>query len=465
MTSIELKKLLLETELLEDNKYLDDYCELCLNNLMTKKQAYKTNSHHVIPVAFYRIKYNKSDRKQAEDIANKDEKNFRVNLLFRDHLLAHYYLAMSATTNRAIASMTSAIEFLSGHTKLALHDLNLSEDELTAYQVRYEKALREKITVVAHKNTGKKRSEETRKKQSIALRGKSKSLESRQRMSEAKKGTKLSTATKIKISNANKGKKQPWAGRKQSQEEIEKRRQKLIGHTTSEETRKKISEANKGRKISDECRQKIRESHLGKSSWNKGLKANNAGKVQVSNLQLNTSKYINKECLEEYLLNGWVKGNFKLHQLKKGKSSNTEKKILCIETDEVFNSLKEASSNRGCSCLNRSVKDINVTTNKCHWVYLKTLDNWLKIDLKVVGFQEGTNKYAGTLGALVCEYKYSTVDVGSGFSDALRDEIWANKDAWLGKIITVKYFEETYNSATGLPSLRFPVFIRVREDA
>ena len=209
MTSIELKKLLLETELLEDNKYLDDYCELCLNNLMTKKQAYKTNSHHVIPVAFYRIKYNKSNRKQAEDIANKDEKNFRVNLLFRDHLLAHYYLAMSATTNRAIASMTSAIEFLSGHTKLALHDLNLSEDELTAYQVRYEKALREKITVVAHKNTGKKRSEETRKKQSIALRGKSKSLESRQRMSEAKKGTKLSTATKIKISNANKGKKQP----------------------------------------------------------------------------------------------------------------------------------------------------------------------------------------------------------------------------------------------------------------
>ena len=86
-------------------------------------------------------------------------------------------------------------------------------------------------------------------------------------------------------------------------------------------------------------------------------------------------------------------------------------------------------------------------------------------EVKVVGFQEGTNKYAGTLGALVCEYKYSTVDVGSGFSDALRDEIWANKDAWLGKIITVKYFEETYNSATGLPSLRFPVFIRVREDA
>ena len=101
----------------------------------------------------------------------------------------------------------------------------------------------------------------------------------------------------------------------------------------------------------------------------------------------------------------------------------------------------------------------------------KRTNNLLKVkkfqdtEVKIIGFQEGTNKYTGTLGALVCEYKYSTVDVGSGFSDALRDEIWANKEAWLGKIITVKYFEETYSSATGLPSLRFPVFIRVREDA
>ena len=113
-----------------------------------------------------------------------------------------------------------------------------------------------------------------------------------------------------------------------------------------------------------------------------------------------------------------------------------------------------------------------VMINVCDAAYeFKRTNQLLKVkkfqdtEVKVIGFQEGTNKYAGTLGALVCEYKCSTVDVGSGFSDALRDEIWANKDAWLGKIITVKYFEETYNSATGLPSLRFPVFIRVREDA
>ena len=34
---------------------------------------------------------------------------------------------------------------------------------------------------------------------------------------------------------------------------------------------------------------------------------------------------------------------------------------------------------------------------------------------------------------------------------------------YLNKFITVKYFEESYNSTTGIPSLRFPVFIRKRE--
>ena len=85
-------------------------------------------------------------------------------------------------------------------------------------------------------------------------------------------------------------------------------------------------------------------------------------------------------------------------------------------------------------------------------------------ELEIIGFEEGTNKLSGTLGALVCKYKDSTCKVGSGFTEELRNIIWANKDEWLGKIITVKYFEESYDSKTGKPSLRFPIFLRVRED-
>lgn len=85
-------------------------------------------------------------------------------------------------------------------------------------------------------------------------------------------------------------------------------------------------------------------------------------------------------------------------------------------------------------------------------------------ELKVIGFEEGTNKLQGTLGALICEYKNNTVKCGSGFSDELRQEIWANQEAYLGKQATVKYFSESYDSKTGLPSLRFPIFMRFRED-
>ena len=85
-------------------------------------------------------------------------------------------------------------------------------------------------------------------------------------------------------------------------------------------------------------------------------------------------------------------------------------------------------------------------------------------ELKVVGFEEGTNKLSGTLGAFVCEYGPNTVKVGSGLSDEDRAYFWAHQEEMLGKYITVKFFEKSVDSKTGLESLRFPIYMRVRED-
>lgn len=85
-------------------------------------------------------------------------------------------------------------------------------------------------------------------------------------------------------------------------------------------------------------------------------------------------------------------------------------------------------------------------------------------EVKVIGFEEGTNKLEGTLGALICEYKGSTVRVGSGFTDKDRDYIWGHKWEFENKYITVKYFEESHDSKTGLPSLRFPIYKGLRVD-
>lgn len=85
-------------------------------------------------------------------------------------------------------------------------------------------------------------------------------------------------------------------------------------------------------------------------------------------------------------------------------------------------------------------------------------------DLKIVGYEEGTNKYEGMLGAVIVDYKGNTVNVGSGFTDEQREEYWKIREELIGKIVEVKYKDITKDKKTGLESLQFPVFQRIRED-
>lgn len=85
-------------------------------------------------------------------------------------------------------------------------------------------------------------------------------------------------------------------------------------------------------------------------------------------------------------------------------------------------------------------------------------------DLQIIGFEEGTGRLTGTLGAVLVRYKDgNVVKVGSGFSDEMRAEIWADTSKFLNTICTVKYFEETTNKDGGI-SLRFPTFVAIRAD-
>lgn len=86
------------------------------------------------------------------------------------------------------------------------------------------------------------------------------------------------------------------------------------------------------------------------------------------------------------------------------------------------------------------------------------------IDLEIVGYEEGSGRLAGTLGAILVRYKDGNiVKVGSGFYDSLRDLIWAKRDVYLGAIVEIQYFEETTNADGGI-SLRFPIFKDFRPD-
>jgi hypothetical protein len=87
----------------------------------------------------------------------------------------------------------------------------------------------------------------------------------------------------------------------------------------------------------------------------------------------------------------------------------------------------------------------------------------LECDLKIVAVEEGTGKYAGMLGAVVCESSDGIikVNVGSGFNDEHRKTL-KEKDL-LGKIVAIKYNARIKNKA-GEESLFLPIFVELRED-
>ena len=92
----------------------------------------------------------------------------------------------------------------------------------------------------------------------------------------------------------------------------------------------------------------------------------------------------------------------------------------------------------------------------------------LECDLEILAVEEGTGKYAGRLGAVVCasrpeDGKRITVSVGSGFNDDHRTNLWDIRDSLIGKIVAVKYNMRIQNKQ-GEESLFLPIFVEVRDD-
>ena len=85
------------------------------------------------------------------------------------------------------------------------------------------------------------------------------------------------------------------------------------------------------------------------------------------------------------------------------------------------------------------------------------------VELLCVDVERGTNKYADTLGCIVCKMNGNIVRVGSGFTDEQRDAFWSDPKSIVGKQVTVKYKEITHDK-DGNESLQFPVFVGVRLD-
>lgn len=87
-----LKEKLLKLGVFIDNEYLDMYIKMVLDNAVTKRIKFETQKHHIIPKKYYKINNLEVDNSK-ENI---------VNLLYSDHILAHYLLCLCTDKNSCL---------------------------------------------------------------------------------------------------------------------------------------------------------------------------------------------------------------------------------------------------------------------------------------------------------------------------------------------------------------------------
>jgi hypothetical protein len=77
-----LREKLLNTSLFVDNTFFQSYVDLIEKNISNNRQKSKTQKHHIFPKCF----------SKKLNLAVDNSTNNLVNLLYKDHILAHYYL-------------------------------------------------------------------------------------------------------------------------------------------------------------------------------------------------------------------------------------------------------------------------------------------------------------------------------------------------------------------------------------
>ena len=201
--------------------------------------------HHFIPLSYY--KHTKSiniSRYQLSKIADSDSNNFTVNVLYKDHLLLHYYLWLCSKENWFAYANFNMLSFLT----VDLNDL-LDADILNSYQLNYETMMRYQV-------------DKYKDKRASGLKAYYNKLSE----DEKKQRYKLSL-----------GRRKPRSGYHMSDDQKLKCRNKLLGHP-----------------VSINCREKI----------SKYKKENN----QIAISKNNQIKYIKKQDLSLYLRQGWKEG-------------------------------------------------------------------------------------------------------------------------------------------------------------
>ena len=133
--------------------------------------------------------------------------------------------------------------------------------------------------------------------------------------------------------------------------------------TYTDEQRKRRAGKNHpmyGKRLTDERREHLRELNSGENHPQYGTHRSEETKRKISSRQ--KGKTITKECREK--ISKSLQGNIPVNR----------RKVLCIETGEIFDSISAAQKKIGVSCLWKALQDSSRTAGGFHWKYAKVGD-------------------------------------------------------------------------------------------
>ena len=134
--------------------------------------------------------------------------------------------------------------------------------------------------------------------------------------------------------------------------------------------------------------------------------------------------------------------------------------IICLSHEHLIEYFNQIVKEGGEGVMARSPNSKNVNRRSNDLLKIKS---FFDDEAHVIAYEEGTGKYVGKVGALICKLtrngKEIIFNVGTGLKDYDRE--YTNIPP-IGSVITFKHYGFDPNDPNGSP--RHPVFLRIRED-
>lgn len=302
-----IKQKILNTNLFENNIFLDKYCQLIVEQKHANlPKNNNTNVHHIIPKCYFKLM----------NLTTDETKDNKVRLNISNHILAHYYLCKCCKENTKLYFLLLCALSMLVNKKDNLNELLDNFDKINLLDIEFLMGEKNKNLSIKQKGNkyalGNKLSEETKLKMKISRTGKS-----------------LHSNTKNKI--ANKTLNTHWINKDNQFKRVKieqldfflKDGWKLGGKAISKEQKEMISLKNFGKKRTQESKNKMSEKAKGRISWNKGISCSEKVKNKISIAKKNQNKHWYTNGEKNIFCNECPSG------FVKGRTISEETKIKC----------------------------------------------------------------------------------------------------------------------------------------